>query len=165
MDDEKKLVWMLRLVSVSAIMVPLVFHYLSSESVSVFLMPVSTPFNPNVSFQITSMDVDDVNGNTYVLRIGLLNTGSMEVGLRKLEGRIEIYSFNLSGRLVLQSPFTLIPEEGDELRVLFTLEKGDPKVFQRIFAERPMIVLSGNATLVFNSAEIPVVFSISIPSG
>ncbi|MGQ9597191.1 MAG: hypothetical protein ACUVQY_04415 [Thermoproteota archaeon] len=165
MNDEKKLVWVLRLFSVSAIMVPLVFYYLSSESLSTFFTPVFTPFNPNLHFQITSMEFDDVGGNMYVLRIGLVNTGNMEIGLKKMDGRIDVPSFNFGGRLLLQSPLTLPPAGGDELRILFTLGKGDPSDFQRIFTERPMMSLSGNATVILNSAEIPMAFSISIPSG
>lgn len=165
MNDEKKLVWVLRLFSASAVTFPLVFYYLSSESLSTFLTPIFTPFNPDLHFQITSIEVDDVGGNMYVLRIGLVNTGNIEIGLKKMDGRIDVPSFNFGGGLLLQSPLTLPPAGGDELRILFTLEKGDPSAFQRIFAERPAMSLSGNATVVLNSAEIPMVFSISIPSG
>ncbi|MEM2088203.1 MAG: hypothetical protein QXF52_05940 [Thermoproteota archaeon] len=165
MNDEKKLVWVLRLFSVSAIMIPLVFYYLSSESLSTFFTPVFTAFDPNLHFQITSMEVDDVGGNVYLLRIGLLNAGNMGLGLKEMGGRIDVPSFNFGGRLLLQAPLTLPPAEVDELRILFTLEKGDPSDFQRIFTERPVASLSGNATVVLNSAEIPMVFSINIPSG
>jgi hypothetical protein len=164
-NDEKKLVWVLRLFSASAIMVPLVFYYFSSESLSGFFMPVFSSFNPNLHFQITSMELNDVGGNMCVLRIGLFNTGNMELGLKKLDGRIDVPSLNFGGRLLLQAPLALPPAGGDELRVLFTLEKGDPSDFQRILVERPMMSLSGNATVVLNSAEIPIVFSINIPSG
>lgn len=164
MNDEKKLVWVLRLFSVSAIMTPLVFYYFSSESLPIFFTPTFTPFNTNLHFQITSIEFNDVGSNMYILKMGLLNTGNMRLGLKKLDGRIDVPSLNFGGRLLLQEPLALPPAGEDELRVLFKLEKGDPGDFQRIFVERTMMSLSGNATVILNSTEIPMVFSINIPS-
>lgn len=165
MKDEKTIVWLLRLISILVILIPLAFYYLVSNSLQNFLLTVFSSFNPDLRFQITSIWFDNAGENTYFLRIGLLNTGNMMIGLKRFDGRINVPEFDLIGRLTLQSSFTLLPGGEEELNFLFMLERGNPDDFQQIFIQRPVINLSGNATLVLNSAEMPLVFSILLPSG
>lgn len=113
MDSEKTIVWLLRLITIAVVSVPLAFYYLTAGSPRDFLMPGLTPpsnlmsLNPNL-LRITFVDYS-ISGDAYLLRIGLSNAGSMGIGLKEVDWRISVPSLNMSGRLVLQSPFILEP--------------------------------------------------------
>lgn len=164
MDSEKIIVWSLRLITIVVFLVPFAFYYLISGSISDFLVPSLTPpsnllfFNPN-SLRVTSVDYH-IRDSTYLLSIGLSNAGNMGIGLKEVDVRISVPSLNMIGRLVLQSPFTLEPGEEETVNVIFLLENGTHEDFLMFLSQKPPVNLSGKATLVLNSAELPLNLSI-----
>jgi hypothetical protein len=165
MKSDKAVTWVLRIVSIVILLSPIVYYYSASASLKDFLIPkLSLPLS-DLRFQITSMEIGGFEGNTFTLRTGLLNHGEVGVGLKKLEGEFSIPEFNLDGKIVLQSSLIVPSREMRELVFLVTLENGNSEDLHQIIINRLPIDLSGSATLVLGSAEIPLIFSIKFRTG
>ncbi|MEM3647227.1 MAG: hypothetical protein QW334_03675 [Thermofilum sp.] len=165
MSSEKTIVWSLRLITIAMVLVPPALHYFSSGSLQDFLvpgltLPSSSIFNIQHSLQVTSVDYSIV-GDTCLLSVGLSNAGSIGVGLKKLDCRIYVTSLNLSGRLVLNSPFILKPGGAEMVNFSFFLESGTYEDLLRVFSQKPAASLSGEATIVLDSAELPLTLSVT----
>lgn len=164
MNIEKTLIWSLRIITIIIILVPLVYYYLVSGSLLNFIMPSLTippslmSFNPG-SLRITSVDYK-VNGDTYLLSIGIYNAGDIGIGLKEASGTISVPSLNIRGRFILQSPFFLRPEEDGKVNIKFLLESGTRKDLKILVSQRLPIEISGGAVLILNSAELPLNVSI-----
>jgi len=170
MNSESILAWSLRLVTIAAVLVPLVFYYLASGSVWNFLLPsLNTPsslmsFNPN-SIRITSIDYSVV-GDAYLLSIGVRNTGSMRIGLKEADIAVSVPRLNMRLRLLLQSPFTLEPGEEERVSIRLLLESGNLEDLHALLSQRTPVDVSGRAILILNSAELPLNLSITdLPIG
>lgn len=165
MNIEEALIWTLRIITITIILVPLVSYYLASESLLNFIMPSLTipssltSFNPS-SLSITSIDYE-VNGNTYLLIIGVYNAGSIGIGLKEASGTISVPSLNIEGRFVLQSPFFLKPGEEEKANIKFLLESGTERDLKTLVSQRLPIEISGEAILILDSAELPLKVSIN----
>jgi hypothetical protein len=165
MNSEKALVWSLRIITITIVLVPLVYYYFVSGSLLNFIMPSLTippsirSFNPG-SLRITSVDYS-VAGNTYLLSIGVYNAGSMGIGLKEASGIISAPSLNIRGRFSLQSPFFLEPNEEERIGITFLLESGTESDLATLVSQRLPVEISGGATLVLDSAELPLNVSIS----
>lgn len=163
MNSESILVWLLRSITAIAVLVPLAFYYFTSGSAWNFIMPsLDIPsnlmyFNPN-SLRITSVDYSAI-GNTYILSLRAYNTGSMSIGLKEFDGIISVSSLNMRIRFVIQSSFILEP--GEEERVSVLLENGSLEDFLVLYSQKPPVDISGKATLILHSAELPLNFSIT----
>jgi len=163
--NEKLIVWVLRLITIIAIVAPLTFYYFTSGSLSNFIMPVLKPpqefisFDPS-SIHIISIDHITTNGE-YLLNVKLFNSGNNKVGLNKLYARITVPSSNIDGKIILQAPFILESGEEESVHILFSLDKGSIEDLMIILEKGSPVNLSGNVTLILNSIEIPFEFSIN----
>ncbi|MEM2915116.1 MAG: hypothetical protein QXH91_06940 [Candidatus Bathyarchaeia archaeon] len=104
----------------------------------------------------------NITGNTYLLYIELLNTGSMKIGLKEFDAMMEVDSLNMRGRLLLQFPFVLEQDEKETIKVNFFLESGTHEDLSKIFSHNIPVNLSGKTVLILNSAEVPLDFTITI---
>jgi hypothetical protein len=165
MNSERALTWSLRIITISIILVPLAYYYLASGLLLNFIMPRLTippslmSLNPS-SLRVTSVDYS-VAGNTYLLRIGVYNAGSMRIGLKEASGTISAPSLNVRGRFSLQSPFFLEPNEEERVSIAFLLESGTHRDLATLVSHRLPVEISGEAILVIDSAELPLNVSIS----
>ncbi len=165
MNSERTLAWSLRIITAVIVLVPLAYYYLASGSLFNFIMPSLTippsirSFNPG-SLRITSVDYS-IAGNTYLLSIGVYNAGSMGIGLKEATGTISAPSLNVRGRFSLQSPFLLEPNEEERVTITFLLESGTERDLATLVSQRLPVEISGGATLVLDSAELPLNVSIS----
>jgi hypothetical protein len=165
MNSEKALVWSLRIITIFIILVLLVYYYFASGSLLNFIMPGLTippsirSFNP-YSLRIASIDYSRA-GNTYLLSIGVYNAGSMIIGLKEASGTISAQSLNVRGRFSLQSPFLLEPNEEERIAITFLLESGTERDLATLVSQRLPVEISGEATLILDSAELPLNISIS----
>lgn len=147
MASEATIVWSLRLVTIVVVLVPLALNYFSSGSLRDFLVPgLTIPLSPIINAQhslhVTSMNYSVV-GDTCLLSLRLSNTGSTVIGLKKFDCKVYVPSLNVSGRLVLQSPFLLKPA-GEETVIFFlTLENSGLESLLRLLAQKPPVSLSG----------------------
>lgn len=163
--SEKIIIWLLRIITIIAIVLPLTFYYFTSGSLTNFVMPdlISTQefpsFDPS-SIHIISIEHLAVDGK-YLLNVKLFNSGNIRVGLNKLYVRIIVPSSNIDGKVILQAPFILEPNEEESVQFLFSLEKGSVEDFIMIFTQGSPVNLSGSATLVLNLIEIPLDFSLN----
>jgi len=170
MVSEATIVWSLRLVTAAVFLVPLACHYFNSGSLRDFLvpgltLPSSSIINIQHSLHVTSVDYRIV-GDTCLLSVGLYNSGNIEIGLKKLDCKISVSSLNMSGRLVLQSPFILKPSGSEMVSFSLLLENGDSEDLLQLFSQKPPVNFSGEATLFLDSAELPLSLSAtSLPSG
>ncbi|MEM2931125.1 MAG: hypothetical protein QW797_09760 [Thermoproteota archaeon] len=170
MASEANIVWSLRLITVAMVIAPLAFNYFSSGSLQVFIvpglnLPLGSIINIQHSLHITSMDYS-LTGETCRLSIGLSNTGSMRIGLKKLDCEISALTLNMSGRLVLQSPFILEPAREETVSFSLMLEKGAREDLLRLLAQKPPVSLSGEVILILDSAELPLNLTVtSLPTG
>jgi len=170
MVSEATIVWSLRLVTAAVFLVPLACHYFYSGSLQDFLvpgltLPSSSIINIQHSLRVTFMDYRIV-GDTCLLSVGLYNSGNIEIGLKKLDCEISVPSLNMSGRLVLQSPFILKPSGSEIVSFSLLLENGDSEDLLQLFSQKPPVNFSGEATLFLDSAELPLSLSAtSLPSG
>lgn len=170
MDSEATVVWLLRLVTITIVSVPLVFNYFASGSPQVFIMPgftipLGSTLNIQRSLHVTSIGYS-IMGDTCLLSLGLSNTGSMEIGLKELDCKITVPSLNTSGRLMLQSPFLLKPAGSSRVSFSLTVENGSIEDFLRLLSQGPQVSLSGKATLLLGSAELPISLTITgLPTG
>ncbi|MBO3840777.1 MAG: hypothetical protein JTT17_08200 [Candidatus Brockarchaeota archaeon] len=164
MNIEKTLIWSLRIVTTIIILVPLIYYYLASGSLLDFVMPSLTippsllSFNPS-SLRITAVDYE-VNGETYLLSIGIYNAGDIGIGLKEASGTISVPSLNIRGRFILQSSFFLKPKEERKVNIEFLLESGTRKDLKILVSQRLPIEISGEAVLILNSTELPLNVSI-----
>ncbi|MCX8183104.1 MAG: hypothetical protein N3F08_01600 [Crenarchaeota archaeon] len=169
MDSEAKIVWSLRLITIAMVLVPLVFNYFASGSLQGFIMPgltipLGSTINIQHSLRVTSIDYS-IMGDTCLLSLGLSNTGSIGIGLKELDCKITVVSLNTSGRLVLQSPFILKPAGGEKVGFSLTVENGSLEDFIRALLQGSQVNLSGKATVLLDSAELPLSMEItSLPT-
>ncbi len=163
--NEKIIVWSIRFITILAVIMPLAFYYFTSGSLSNFIMPVLVPpqefmsFDPS-SIRVISHDYTSLNGK-FLINIELFNSGNVRIGLNELYARVTIPSSNIDGKAILQAPFILEPNEKEIIHISFSLEKGSLEDIVKAFSQQSPIDLSGNATIVLDSIEIPFDFSIS----
>lgn len=170
MDSELAVVWSLRLITITIVLAPLVFNFFAAGSLQGFIIPgLNIPLGStlNVQHPLHATAVDySITGDMCLLNIGLSNTGSIGIGLKELDCRITVPSLNMSGRLVLQSPFVLKPAGSGKVSFSLTVENGSIEDFLRILSQGPQASLSGEATLILDSAELPLSLTItSLPTG
>jgi hypothetical protein len=163
--SENFIVWILRLITIIAIVAPLTFYYFTSGSLSNFIMPVLNPPQEFISFDPNSIHIISINytatDGKYLLNVKLYNSGNTKVGLNKLNARITVPSSNIDGKIILQAPFILESNEEESVHILFLLEKGSIEELMIILEKGSPVNLSGNITFILNSIEVPFEFLIN----
>ncbi|MGQ9478778.1 MAG: hypothetical protein ACUVQ0_01990 [Thermoproteota archaeon] len=160
MEKGKVVIWVFRTASLLIILGCLAFFYTASGSLEKFLMPniriTQEQFIPDLEFQITSIDHERIGENQFLIKVGIYNTGGVEIGLKNLDVSVNVQSFNLAGRLRLQSSKTVPAGGSDEVSFIFILENGDPDILPEFLSRKPSLELSGSVIAALNGFNIPL---------
>ncbi|NHV99439.1 MAG: hypothetical protein HA496_07295 [Thaumarchaeota archaeon] len=167
MVSETTIVWLLRILTITVVLIPIVVNYFASESLQDFIVPdltipLSSTLNIPHSLQVYSIDYS-IAGDECLLNLGLFNAGSIGIGLKELDCRITVASMNMSisGRLVLQSPFIVKPAGRERVSLSLSVENGIVEDFLRLLSQESQASLFGEATVLLDSAELPISLEIT----